>query len=91
MQRPDWTLTKLRTPESPRSSSWVIKSVFNVAHAGAAVAFQRCAEEAEIGHGLDQFAGKAAGAVALFDDGDEIVFDELARGVANQAFFFGKE
>ena len=60
-------------------------------HAGAAVAVERCAEEAEIGHGLDQFAGKAAGAVALLDDGDEIVFDELARGVADQALFFGEQ
>src|SRR5208282_1067668 len=47
------------------------QSVFDVAHAGAAVAFERCAEEAEIAHGLDQFARKAAGAVALLDDGNE--------------------
>ena len=67
------------------------QSVFDVAHAGAAVAFERRAEEAEIGHGLDQFARKAAGAVALFDDGNEIVFDELARGVAHQALFFGEQ
>ena len=91
MQSPDCTLTKLRTPESPRSSSWVIKSVFDVAHAGAAVALERRAEEAEIGHGLDQFARKAPGAVALFDDGDEVVFDKLAGGIADQALFFGKE
>ena len=67
------------------------QSVFDVAHAGAAVALERRAEEAEIGHGLDQFARKAAGAVALFDDGDEVVFDELARGVADQALFFGEQ
>ncbi len=67
------------------------QAVFDVAHAGAAIAFERRAEEAEIGHGLDQFARKAAGAVALFDDGDEIVFDELAGGVADQAFFFGEQ
>ena len=61
------------------------QAVFDIRHAGAAIAMQRCAEEAEIGHGLDQFARKAAGAIALLDDGDEIVFDELAGGVADQA------
>jgi L-fucose isomerase-like protein len=35
--------------------------------------------------GLTSSRGKAAGAVAFLDDGDEIVFDELARGVAHQA------
>ena len=67
------------------------QAVFDVAHAGAAIAFQRRAEEAEIGHGFDQFAGEAAGAIALFDDGDEIVFDELAGGIAHQALFFGEQ
>ena len=59
------------------------EAVFDVAHAGAAIALQRRAEKAEFGHGLDQFAREASGAVAFFDDGDEIVFDELARGVAD--------
>jgi hypothetical protein len=67
------------------------QSVLHIAHAGATVALQRRAEEAEVGHGLDQFAGEAAGAVALFDDGDEVVFDELAGGVADQAFFFREQ
>src|ERR1700733_3977406 len=67
------------------------KSVLDVPHAGAAVALQRRAEETQIGHGLDQFAREAAGAVALLDDGDEVVFDELAGGVADQAFFFSEE
>ncbi len=67
------------------------QSVLDVAHAGAAIALQRRAEEAEIGHGLDQFAREAAGAVALFDDGDKVVFDELAGGIADQAFFFREE
>ena len=59
--------------------------VFDVRHAGAAIAVQRCAEESQIGHRLHQFARKAAGAVALLDDRDEIVFDELARRVAHEA------
>ena len=67
------------------------EAVFHIAHAGAAVAFQRRAEKAQVGHGLDQFARKAPGAVTFLDDGDEIVFDELARGVADQAFFVGQQ
>ena len=67
------------------------QAVFDVAHAGAAVALQGRAEESEIGHGLDQFAREAAGAVALFDDGDEVVFDELARGVADEALVVGEQ
>ena len=67
------------------------QSVFDIAHASAAVAFERRAEESEIGHGLDQFARKAPGAVALLDDGNKVVLNELASGVANQAFFFGEQ
>ena len=61
------------------------QAIFDVRHAGAAVTRKRGAEEAEIGHGLDQFAREAAGAIALFDDRDEVVFNELARRVAHQA------
>ncbi len=32
------------------------QAVFDVRHPGAAVAFEAGAEEAEVGHGLDQFA-----------------------------------
>ena len=41
--------------------------------------------------GLTSSRGKASGAVAFFDDGNEIVFDELARGVADQAFVVGEQ
>ena len=67
------------------------QAVLDVAHAGAAVALQRRAEEAELAHGLDQFAWEAAVAVALFDDGNEVVFDELARGVADEALVVGEQ
>src|SRR6202040_1827822 len=40
---------------------------------------------------LDQFTRKAAGAVAFFDDGDQVVFDELASGGTHQPFFLGQE
>ena len=67
------------------------QAVFHVAHAGASVAFQGRAEKAQIGHGLDQFTRKATGAVAFLDDGDQVVFDELPRGVANEALFVGQQ
>ena len=41
--------------------------------------------------GLTSSRGKAAGAVALFDNGNEVVFDELAGGIADQAFVFGEQ
>ncbi len=65
--------------------------VFDVGHAGAAVALEIGAEEAEIAHRLDQLAGEASVAIALLDDGDEIVFDELARGIAHQALVVGEQ
>ena len=41
--------------------------------------------------GLTSSRGKAARAVALFDDGNEIVFDELAGGVADEALVVGEQ
>src|ERR1700728_396977 len=67
------------------------QAVFHVAHAGASVAFQGRAEKAQIGHGLDQFTRKAAGAGAFLDNGDQVVFDELPRGIANEALFVGQQ
>ena len=67
------------------------QSVFDVRHPGAAIAFEAGAIEAQVGHGFDQFLGEAAGAVALLDDGDEVVFDELAGGVADQALVVGEQ
>ena len=67
------------------------QAVFDVRHSGAAVALEAGAVEAEVGHRLDQFTGEAAGAVALLDDGDEVVFDELARGIADQALVVGEQ
>ena len=67
------------------------QAVFHVAHAGAAVALERRAEESQVGHGLHQFAREAPGAVAFLDDGNQVVFDELARGVADEALFVGEQ
>src|ERR1017187_9157991 len=61
------------------------QSVFDVRHAGGAVAVERGAEESEIGHRLHQFPREPAGAVAFLDDRNQIVFDELARRGAHQA------
>ncbi len=49
------------------------------------------AEEAELAHLGDEFAGETALAEAVFNDGDEVVFDEGAGGVADHDFVFGEE
>ena len=67
------------------------EAVLDVVHSGAAIAIDSGAEEAHFSHGLDQFAREAAFAVAPLDDGNKIVFNELARGVAYHEFFFGKQ
>ena len=67
------------------------EAVFDVGHAGAAVALDGRAEEAELAHGLDEFAREAAVAVALLDDGDEVVFDEIAGGVAGEELVFREQ
>jgi hypothetical protein len=67
------------------------EAVFDVGEAGAAVALDGRAEEAELAHGLDEFAREAAVAVALLDDGDEVVFDEIACGVAGEQLVFRKQ
>ena len=60
------------------------QAVLHRRHARAAVALEAGAVEAQLAHGLDQLLGEAAVAVALLDDGNEVVFDELARIVADQ-------
>jgi hypothetical protein len=62
------------------------QAVLDVGHAGAAVALEVGAEEAQLAHDGDQFARKALGAEALLDDGDEVVFDKVARGFADEQF-----
>ena len=62
------------------------QSIFNVVHAGAAVAFERRPEEAEFAHGPHQLARKPPVAVTLLDDGDEVVLDKGARAGADDKF-----
>ena len=66
------------------------QAVFDVRHAGAAVALEVGAEEAELAHHRDEFARKALGAEALLDDRDQVVFDEIAGGAADQQFVFAE-
>ncbi len=66
------------------------QAVFHVGHAGAAVALEVGAEEAELAHRWAQARAGSALAEALLDDGDEIVFDEIARGAADQQFVFAE-
>ena len=60
------------------------QAVFHSRHAGATVAFEAGAIEAQLAHRADQFLGEAAVAVALFDNGDQVFFNELARVIAHQ-------
>jgi hypothetical protein len=60
------------------------QTVFDVGHSGATVAFEAGAVKAEVSHGLDQFAREPPGAIALLDDGNQIVFDEFAGRIADQ-------
>ena len=49
MHRLDCTETKLRRPESPRSSSWQIRPYDTRVQTGAAVALNRAAQQAQLG------------------------------------------
>ena len=51
---------------------------------GASIALEAGAKEAQLAHGLNQLPRKAAIAIALLDDGNYIVFDELASSIARQ-------
>jgi hypothetical protein len=64
------------------------EAVFDVGHAGAAVTLEVCAEEAQLAHDRDEFAGEAAFAEAVFDDGNEIIVDEIARCFADEELVF---
>ncbi len=44
------------------------------------------AEEAEFAELRDEMMRERSFAAVLFDDGDDFVFDELARGLANEFF-----
>ena len=46
----------------------------------------RSAIEAQLTHDGDQLARKTLGAVALLDDGNEVVLDKVARGFADEQF-----
>ena len=61
------------------------QTVFDIRHPRAAITFEAGAIETKIGHGLDQFAREASSTIAFFNDGDEIVFNESAGRVADQA------
>src|ERR1019366_939022 len=64
------------------------EAVFDVGHAGAAVALEIGAEEAELAHYGYKFARKALGAKTPFDDGNEVVFNKIACRAADEKFVF---
>src|SRR5437667_7853385 len=67
------------------------ESILDVGHAGAAVAFEICAEETEPAHFGDQLAGKAGFAEAVPDEGKNFVLDELAGSLADQQLLLVEE
>src|SRR5712692_7366087 len=67
------------------------QAVFHIRHACATVALETGAEESQFSHRLHQFAGKAAGAVAVLNDGDEIVFNESTSGIADEALVVSEQ
>ena len=84
------TETKLRRPESPRSSLLHDEPVLDIAHAGAAVAFEIGAEKAELRHFGDEFGRERGVAEMLADDGQDALVDEPAGGLPDQKFLFGE-
>jgi hypothetical protein len=83
MTSADCTLTKERIPLSRD------QAVFDVRHAGAAVTLETRAVKAHVGHGFHQFFGKPSGAVALLDNRNQVVFNELTGGIPDQALVIG--
>ena len=65
--------------------------ILDVAHPGAAVSLQGGAKKSQFAHGLHQFTWESPGAVAFLDDRNQVVFDELPRGVADQFFLVGEQ
>ncbi len=59
------------------------EAVGDVGHAGAAVTVEIGAEEAEFAELRDEMLRKGGLAAVLLDDGDDFVFDELARRLAH--------
>src|SRR5262249_172582 len=66
------------------------EAVLDVGHSGASVAIDGCAEEAKFAHDWDEIARKAFVAIALFDNRDQVVFDEVAGRAADQEFVFAE-
>ena len=66
------------------------QAVLDIRHAGAAVALEVGAEEAQLAHEGNELARKTALAEAVFDDGNDVVFDEVASGAADEEFVFAE-
>ena len=66
------------------------QAVFDVGHAGAAVALEVGAEEAELAHQGTSSRGKRSVRKHSSMMGIEVVFDEIARGAADEQLVFGE-
>ncbi len=67
------------------------ETIRNVGHAGATVAVEAGAEEAEFAELRDEMLWECAFAAVLFDDGDDFGFDELTSGLARELFLIVEE
>ena len=66
------------------------QTVLDVAHPGAAVAFDIGAQKSQAPHLRDQFCGEARLTEAIADQRKHALIDELARGLPNQQLLLGK-
>ena len=62
------------------------QAVGDVGHAGAAVAMEVGAEKSKFAQLRDQMLRKSGFAAVFFDDGNDFVFDEFARSLADEFF-----
>ena len=67
------------------------QAILDIVHAGATVALDGGAVKAKLAHGTDQFFGEAAFAIAFLNDGDEVILNKLAGGIADQALVFTQQ
>ena len=67
------------------------QAIFNIVHAGTTVALDGGAIKTKLAHGTDQFFGEAAFAIAFLNDGDEVILNKLAGGIADEALVFTQQ
>ena len=90
MQSEPCTEAKLRSPESPRSSSCIAGAGGQVGEPGAAEAPQAHPEEPERGHLGNELDRERAGAEVVADPGQEALVDEAGHRLPRQTRLLGQ-